>query len=264
MTTTDAQNMEPKRRRKPVAREIIMARAAKAAATKLSKRITKVCPVCGKEWKEKPSHVWRVHCSARCAGNNLKHPKTNDCVQCGNKFDTTWRTRKQITCSTQCLSKWKSKLHKESGNSRIRNRNYSKWLAVMQSEDNRLKMKVLNTGKIRTTPKSKRYSPQHIRAVECFLRSPSNVVYYIKNITKFVHDKPELFPPDTLRWVKGKRSGASISCNATHGLAGVARGHRMTWRGWTVVSGREGRERYDLIGRNLIVDMGRNISGGLP
>jgi uncharacterized Zn ribbon protein len=239
------------RRRKPIAREIIMARAAKASATKLAKRITKVCPACGKEWKEKPSHAWRKYCSNQCAGNALKNPnREKTCVRCGSKFKTTWKTRKRITCSTACAHAWHGQQQKERGHNPIKYRDKSKWLAAVQSEENRRAVSAGNLGKVRSTPKSKRYSPQHTRAVECFLRSPRNVVYYVRNITRFVHEKPELFPAETLNWKPSKRYKTSVSCAATHGLASVARGHRMTWRGWQVVSNREGRERYDLIGRN--------------
>lgn len=228
-----------------------MARAAKAAATKLAKRITKVCPACGKEWREKPSHAWRKYCSAKCAGNSLKNPnREKSCVWCGAKFETTWKTRKRITCSTACVNAWNGKQRKESGHSPIKYRDHAKWLAAVQSYENRRAVSAANTGKVRTTPKSQRYSPQHARAVECFLRSPNNVVYYVRNITRFVHENPGLFPTETLNWKPAKNWKSSISCAAVHGLATVARGHRTTWRGWQVVSDREGRERFDLLGRN--------------
>jgi len=236
---------------KLIARKIIMARAAKAAATKLAKRITKVCPACGKEWKEKPSHSWRKYCSNLCAGNALKKPDSQKtCVMCGVKFWTTCKTRKRMTCSTACAHAWHGKQQSERGHNPFKYRDESKWLDAVRAESNRRAISAGNTGKVRSTPQSKRYSPQHIRAVECFLRSPRNVVYYVRNITRFVHANPELFPPETLNWKPSTRYKTSLTCAATHGLATVARGHRMTWRGWQVVSNREGRERYDLIGRN--------------
>jgi len=237
--------------RKPVAREIIMANAAKASATKLAKRVTIVCQACGNEWREKPSHSWRKFCSSKCAGNSLKNEdRTKVCVQCGAKFDTTWKTRGRITCSIACAHAWRAMRLKELGHSPIKFRDKSKWMAAVQSDENRRAVSAGNLGKVRSTPKSKRYSPQHSRAIECFLRSPSNVVYYVRNITRFVHENCGLFPPETLNWKPNKRFKTSISCAATHGLASVAAGRRMTWRGWQVVSNREGRERFDLIGRN--------------
>lgn len=239
------------RRRKPIAREIIMARAAKASATKLAKRITKVCPACGKEWKEKPSHAWRKYCSTQCAGNALKNPNREKvCVECGTTFETTHKTRKRITCSTKCAHAWHGKQQKARGHNPIKYRDRTKWLAAVQSDENRRVVKAALTGMIRHTPLSARYSPQHTRAVECFLRSARNIIYYVRNITRFVHENPGLFPPETLKWKPGKKWKSSISCAATHGLASVARGFRMTWRGWQVVSNREGRERFDLIVRN--------------
>lgn len=254
-----AQQCLVKKPRKPVAREIIIARSKKASATKLAKRITITCAACGKEWKEKPSHFWRRYCSTKCAGNTVKNPDSKKtCVNCGGQFYTTWRTRKQITCSLSCAYKWRGKLFKKNGHSWIKYRNESKWLESVQSEENRKKISAINLGKVCSTPKTKRYSPQHARAVECFLRSPSNVVYYVRNITRFVHENHKLFPPQTLNWKPHNKYKASLSCAATSCLAAVASGRRMSWRGWQVISNREGREQNDLIGRNYQVPVPTN------
>lgn len=180
----------------------------------------------------------------------MKTHTLKTCVTCGEKFDTTWETRRRITCSKACAYLLKGKQNKERGYNPSKTRNYAKWLTSVQSEENRRACRDGNLGKIRNTPKSRRFSPQHTRAAECFLRSPNNVVYYVRNITRFVHEKPQLFPLETLNWKPHKRWKTSVSCFATHGLATIARGHRMTWRGWQLVSNREGRERYDMIGRN--------------
>jgi hypothetical protein len=241
------------KRRKPVAREIIMARAAKSSATKLAKRITKTCLKCGKDWKEKPSHSQRKYCSSECAGNKIKNPcSERSCVQCGSMFISTWKTRKKITCSPNCARLRQAETMKELGHTPIKCRDKVKWLAAIQSESHRMAMSKINTGKVRTTPKTKRHSPQHFRAVECFLRDSFNVVHHVRNINRFVHNNPHLFPSETLNWHPTKRSNSTLCCNAAMGLASVASGRRMTWRGWQVVSNREGRERFDLIGRNRI------------
>jgi len=82
--------------------------------------------------------------------------------------------------------------------------------------------------------------------MECFVRSPNNVVYLVRNATAFVHENAGLFAPEDVVWkVRGKTRG----CNATHGLSTIHTGRRMTWKGWTLVSNREGRESQDLIAR---------------
>lgn len=228
-----------------------MARSAKATATKLANRITIKCEGCGKEWKEKPSHHRRRFCSTSCAGNSMKIlDNKKSCLNCGCTFETTWKTRKRKTCSSSCAHALHGKQQRERGHNPIKYRDKSKWLTAVQSEENRRTVSEANLGKIRSTEKSKRHSPLHTRAVECFLRSPKNVVYYVRNITRFVHEKPELFPPETLNWKSTKRYKSSISCAASHGLASVSRGHRTSWHGWQLVSNREGREQFDLIGRN--------------
>ena len=55
---------------------------------------------------------------------------------------------------------------------------------------------------------------------------------------------------DVVQKIHGGKPTKSYNCNATHGLSTLHTGFRMTWKGWTVVSNREGRERFDLIGRN--------------
>jgi len=216
------------------------------------KRITLTCKKCGKEWLEKPNHSWRKYCSTQCAGNSIRiNDKEKVCVQCGKTFQTTWKTRSNISCSRECAYLYHGIQQREKGHSPILFRDESKWLAAVQSEKNRIRTRELHLGKIRNTPQSKRYSPNHIRARECFLRDPSGVIHYVKNITRFVHMNPDLFPPETLNWRPGKKYKSSISCAATYGLVSIVNGHRMTWRGWQLIGNREGRERFDLIARNF-------------
>lgn len=234
-------------------RDAIMARAAKASATNLAKRITKTCAACGKEWKEKPSHAFRKFCSAECAGNAIRiQDKEKICTQCGSAFKTTWKTRSNVTCSLKCAHLRHGQQQRNSGHSPIRFRDEKKWLSAVKSEENRLRASKTNAGKIRSTPKSKRFSPNHSRAVECWIRDPQNIVHYVKNIAGFVHKNPHLFPPETVIWRKSGKHGSTHDCASAGGLRSIASGRRNVWRGWMLVGNREGRERFDLVGRNLI------------
>ena len=215
--------------------------------------ITKKCIGCGKEWKEKPSHAWRKYCSLACRGIATRRSKPRVCAHCGITFETNWKTRYNKTCSTVCAHRLQAIKLKEREHNPRRYSDKAKWLAAMQSAETRKSISESNTGKVRTTPKSARHSAEHCRAVECFVRAPNNVVHYVRNITRFVHQHPELFPPGTVQWKPCNKNGSSRRCAAAHGLSVIARGYRMTWRGWMVVSNREGRERYDLIGRNMLL-----------
>lgn len=238
--------------RKPVDPLIIKARALKAAATKLTKRITIKCAKCGKEWKEKPSHAWRKYCSNECAGNRLSHEVNRICVQCGNPFKTTWINRKKITCSRECGCAHQGATMAAMGHTPIKFRDEDKWLASLRTPERREETRQLHLGAVRSTPKSKRHSPNHIKAVEGFVRAPNNVIYHVRNVTAFVAANEHLFLPETVVWRATGKYLTSRQCSASYGLASIIRGHRMTWRGWQVVSGREGRERFDLIGRNFV------------
>jgi hypothetical protein len=243
--------MTTMQRRKPIAREVIMARAAKAAATKIAKRVTITCLGCGKEWKEKPCRATAKYCSTECSGKGRrKGPIMRTCLQCGAPFEIRWPSVVRLTCSRVCAGMRHTRFMKERRHSPIQWVDRAKWLASTRTEEVRRAISAGNLGKVRTGEKSKRFSPFHTRAVECFLRSPRNIVYYVRNITRFVHENAGLFPPETVIWTQHSRYKTSLRCAATTGLSMVARGARMSWRGWTVVSGREGRERFDLIGRN--------------
>lgn len=237
--------------REPISHEVRMANAAKASATKLAKRITKICEKCGKEWKEKPSHAWRRFCSRECSGSSLRHPTRKSCVQCGTVFDTNWRTRKRITCSDVCAHKQQGKTMAQLGHSPIKFRTHTNWILAVKSEKNRQRAVLSSTGRVHEAPKSKRHSPNHVRAVEGFVRSPSNIIFHVANITGFVYNNERLFNAEDVIWKAHKRYSTSLSCKASVGISVIMRGARMVWKGWTVVSNREGRERMDLIGRNF-------------
>lgn len=240
------------RRRKPIAREAIMRRAAKASATKLAKRITKSCKHCGKEWKEKPSHAWRQYCSRACMKVGQTKARDFPCPRCGVMV-----FRKQSEAHRLCPDCVKQNLSER--NKRTGLNPYSveneaskaKRLAWMASEENRKRVSAIFKDKHPQSPLLKKYSPNHVKAVECFFRDPRNVVHYCRNICRFVHENQHLFnPEDVIQKIHGGKPSKSYVCNATQGLSQVSRGHRMTWKGWAVVSNREGRERFDLIGRN--------------
>jgi len=249
--TDPEQPMAKGAKRKPIAREAILRRAAKASATKLAKRILKTCKHCGKEWREKPSHVRRVYCSRACANAGLSRAGEFPCPRCGA---LVFRKR----CDAHRLCPACVPLNLSERNKRIGLNPYSvesetskaKRLAWLKSEANRKRVSAMFKDKHPQHPKRKQFSPLHSKAVECFFRDPQNVIHYCRNICRFVHENPNLFnPEDVIQKIHGGKPSKSYICNATQGLSQVSRGHRMTWKGWTVVSNREGRERYDLLGR---------------
>lgn len=223
-----------------------------SAAIKLARRVTLTCKKCGKEWSAIPSRASRSFCSDKCAGNvKNAYPKRKTCVCCGEEFlIKSKNSRRVTTCSASCKNKVHSKWMSEHGHTPLKFRDESKWLDSLHSDEYRAKLSRINMGKVFETPKTKRFSLNHTRAVECFLRDTRNVIHYVRNITRFVHLNPALFHEDDVRWKKVGKTGKSWVCKATHGLQMVARGDVGTWKGWMLVSGREGRERFDLIGRN--------------
>ncbi len=224
---------------------------AKRAAARLAKRVQITCVICGRQFMEKPSQAKRKTCSPACFAANKRRPTQNTCVICGKTFTVYSGSRKNKTCSPPCTYEHHSRVNKASGHSPIKFRRYDQWLASLQSKENRERAAKLHQGAVRTTPLAKRHSPKHIRAVEGFVRSPSNIIYHVANITGFVANNEKLFNPEDVIWKPSKLYSSSKSCNASHGLATIMRGFRTVWKGWTVVSNREGRERMDLIGRNF-------------
>ena len=239
----------------------LIARTAKIVATKLAKRITLKCHQCGKEWKEKPSHHWRKFCSYKCGGIAKRKAMEKKCLECGSVFQTTSLNRKKTLCSARCVRQWLDRKRKQRG---MNPRDYAdpvKWLASVTSKEYREKASRVHTGAVMKTKRSRRLSPDHAHAVEAFVRSPMNVIYHVRNITRFVTLNQGLFLPETVKWENRGKHGSSRSCLAVHGLAQIIRGVRGSWHGWTAVGKREGRERFDLIGRNLktpVVRRGRS------
>lgn len=245
-----AGKFEHSRRRDPVFAKAV---AAKSSQTKLAKRIEKKCPKCGVTWKEKPSHSWRVYCSLRCAGNAKRVIETRDCAFCGKKFVVNRRSPKCVTCSRECANVRHGMLMSKLGHTPLRYRDEKLWLASVQSEAHRQKVSHKHLG-VRQNGESRRFNPRHFKAVEMFVRSPANVVYYVQNIRKFVAEHACLFEPDDVLWRK-LPSGLPAGCRAANGLASLNKriGTRLSWKGWTRVSNREGRDRFDVIGRNCVL-----------
>jgi hypothetical protein len=234
-----------KRRHKPMTREVLKARGAKIAAAKLAKRATLQCETCSNPFRVARHDLWRKRCPA-CVrlGKRLSkkkiHAKT--CPVCKAPF--TAARAETICCSVKCARVLLSRHHKASGHRPQNFVNPEEWRRAVKSKERGEKISMANTGRIRTSPRSRRFSPRHGRAAEFFVRSPDNRVWLVQNITRFVYENESLFDPDAVIWTTGKYK-SSIRCFASHGLATIGRGFRQSWRGWTWVSKQEGREGID-------------------
>ncbi len=231
-----------KRRRKALSPEALKARGAKIAAAKIAKRATLQCEICSNPFRVAKHDLWRKRCPD-CVrlGKRLCRRKihTKICPVCKEPFITVRAEKK--CCSKTCGFTLTSQRNKANGHNPQSFVDPEKWRKAMQSDERRKKLSEANTGKIRTTPKSRRFSPHHARAVEFFVRSPDNRIWHVQNITRFVHEHENLFAPSSVIWTEGP-SKASIRCHASHGLATIGRGFRASWRGWTWVSPKEGHE----------------------
>lgn len=84
-----------------------------------STRITKICPVCKKEFVVRPCHSWRKFCSMKCYGEAQRLRLTNHpekkveripikCKQCGKNFQVLpSRAKKRKFCSLECYYAWR-------------------------------------------------------------------------------------------------------------------------------------------------------------
>jgi hypothetical protein len=206
---TDTFQANGKKRRKPMSPEALKARGVKISQTKLAKRKVhnKICPRC-----QKPFVANR---------------------------------KGKMCCSEECARLLQSQRLKANGHRPQKFVNTENWLAAVKSKENREKISKSLTGTIRTTPKSQRFSPEHSRARTFFIRSPDGKIWHVQNITRFVHENPGLFDPNTVIWTS-RKSKASIRCHASHGLAMVGRGFRLSWRGWTWVSSQDAHSKINL------------------
>lgn len=123
------------------------------------------------------------------------------------------------------------------------------------SPETKEKMRVACFGKQHKLPGMAK-GPQHHAAIVCELRSPTNVVWYVKNVRHFVRTHPELFDPEDLI-IKKYKSGAS-NCNAVAGFLSLTaiKRPRGSWKGWTLVSKVEHYDNKgeDLLDRELVED----------
>lgn len=238
--------------------------------------VSKQCPVCGLEFSRPKSHAHAKFCGRDCW---YKHhaARRKICAECGTTF-TGWADK---FCSRACFTRNRSQqrpvpcalcgkvimrrpsddgqhcagcFQKASGLTRKGTKPphltdpeaRKNWLAALQSEEHRKAQAERMTGFEHVKPQSMRNSPSHSCAVEFFVRSPANIVYYVRNICAFVNANRELFDEADL---VNKSKTSSYSSNATHGLGVLHTGRRNTWKGWMLVSGREGREPGDLLNR---------------
>ena len=226
--------------------------AEKVRATKLAKRVKVTCKRCGKDWMEKPSHSWRQYCSRTCMKAAYTKTANFPCPDCGKQMIRQPHLAK-VRCH-ECAGKWTSAYLTGKGHNPYvfeTTESRKKRLAAIGSEENRKRLSELFKDKPKIADCHKKFSARHACAVECFFRDPRNVIHYAKNICRFVHENQHLFnPEDVVQKIHGGKPSKSYVCNATQGLSRLYRGANETWKGWALVSNREGRERYDLIGRN--------------
>ena len=200
-------------------------------------KIEKTCETCGKKWMVYQSHSMRKFCSYLCAGIAKRRDKIKKCVVCGGEFHTDSTTRRKITCSIECFGKLTSERNKKAGTNPIQYRDESKWLASLQTEENRLRNSKLHLGAVRSSPLAKRFAKTHWRASHFWVKSPLGDIYKVDNVRGFVNSNTELFFPEDVVWVQqGKYR--NLSCRASNGLSSLVKkvGTRNSWKGWTLAN----------------------------
>jgi hypothetical protein len=116
--------------------------------------------------------------------------------------------------------------------------------------------RVANLGKVRDVSKTPLVArgPQNQNAITCELRSPDNVVYFVRNLTDWIRRHHHLFKPEDVIWTK--RPSCSATCRASKGISKLrnARDPRGSWKGWTIVSDVEvyGNKGADLLARTFV------------
>jgi hypothetical protein len=193
-------------------------------------------PGCGRHYRTKPSHAARRRfCSRACDGLMKRRRETRNCALCGvslgERPPSYYKLRK--FCRRCANIAHGITLKKIGYRPMIGEEGRRKWLAALQSKENRERTSKLHKGRKRTTPLAARFSPVHIRARHFLVSSPARRIYRVNNISAFVKSHQKLFlPGDTEDLRPGS---ASYYCHATHGLATVGRGFRGSWKGWTLV-----------------------------
>jgi len=206
-----------------------------------------LCAHCGEPLKFK----WqKKFCSHKCRGEGRAiHGKF--CCDCG----APKKQRKSTRCKP-CENKNSSQRQKKLAiDPRVYANENSEELRIAGIIKNLEARKLSgNLYKPKKAACHRRFSQKHVKAVECFFRDPRNVIHYCKNISAFVwHNKFLFNPEDVEEKIHGGKKTKSYVCNAIQGLSQLYRGRCGVWKGWMLVEKREGRERFDLIGRNFNV-----------
>jgi len=237
-----------------ISRESAMRRGAKSGATKLAKRILKQCPWCKRRWMEKPSASWRKYCSRACMAAAYIKADHFPCPRCGVKFyrkksDAHHHCKK---CVREILSE-RNKAFGITPRSVANEHTEEKRVAVLRSKEHRELLSRVFTGVPKKTDALRKYSTRHWKSHDVFFRSPVNKMYHAVNIEAFVHAHQNLFEPEDVEMRYNKKTGLPTDCKASCGLRSLCKkvGTRGSWKGWTLVGMREGRERFDLLGRNF-------------
>jgi hypothetical protein len=159
------------------------------------------------------------------------------CLECG-KLKKTRYDKDPTRCEPECRGKAISRSQKEKGRNPYQSEtaeSREKRLTALRSDEHRQAVSKMKKGVALTTPKTKRNSATHFKAITGILRSPTNITYRYCNLTKFVVENKHLFREEETRH-KPYKDSSTYRCNAISGLMAVINGRRGTWKGWTVVS----------------------------
>ena len=211
------------------------------------------CQVCKEMFKANSINEAkrRKTCSYACAGKLKRQPPrpSRECDVCGYLFSP--KRDDQHCCSRACATQRMAVTHRTNKH-RPPPEAKAKAQEVMRSPEYREHQSQINKGRVQKTDKSRRHSARHSRAAVFHVKSPANVTYLVMNITKFVSEHENLFPPDAVVWKRTGKHGASRECRATIGLHSINRGHRGVWRGWMKVGNLEGKENIELLPRTFV------------
>lgn len=203
----------------------------------------KVCQHCGAKFGVTAEQQGRKFCSHACKVKAQTKARPVACPGCG-----VVKVRALADPTAYCFKCGQKK--RAAGRVGVPVTHGPEWLASVKSKSRREKLSKSRKGWVCKTPLTKRGSPHHPKAADFFVRSPNNVVYWVRNICEFVRRNPGLFHPDDI--VNKAKNPATYSCRATAGLGSLIRTveTRGSWKGWQLVSRVEYKERFDLIGRN--------------
>ena len=210
------------------------------------KLIRFTCPVCGETKMVGIIPGVRKACSYTCSGVLRRKRVDRSCKECGIVFRPP--NAASVYCSNKCRHSANGKRMIEKGLTPQKFIDEKKWRESVTSKEFREKIGAIKKGVIQTKPLVARNSARHHRAVTFFVKSPENVTYLVMSIVKFVREHEHLFLPEQIKW---KNDKGSWRCRATIGFHQIYRGYAGVWRGWMVVSQREGRENIDLLPRQF-------------